>query len=155
MPKLLKISLLILWCLLIFMFSSENGDKSAGRSQVITNNAVDKFEEVFDKKVENRDKVVDNLEVVIRKSAHFSLYFILGILAFINFNDIDISVKKKIIYSFLFCICYAISDEIHQLFVSERGSKIMDVFIDSLGSLTGITIIWFILDKHKYKFRLN
>ena len=155
MQKLLKISLLILWCLLIFMFSGESGDKSAGRSQVITNNAVDKYEEVFDKEVEDRDKVVDKLEVVIRKSAHFGLFFVLGILAFINFNDFDISVKKKIIYSLLFCICYAISDELHQLFVSERGSKVMDVFIDSLGSLTGITIVWFILNKFKYKFRLN
>lgn len=155
MQKLLKISLLILWCLLIFMFSSENGDKSASRSQVITNNAVDKYEEVFDKEVENRDKVVDNLEVVIRKSAHFTLYFILGILTFINFNDLDISVKKKTIYALIFCVCYAISDELHQLFVSERGSKIMDVFIDSLGSLTGITIVWFLLDKFKYRFKLK
>ena len=155
MKRILKFGLLVLWCLLIFMFSGESGDKSAGRSQAITNNAVNKYEEVFDKEIKNKAKVVDNLETVIRKCAHFGLYLVLGILAFINFNDLDISVKRKIIYSIIFCIFYAISDEVHQLFVSERGSRIFDVFIDSLGSLTGITLVSFILNKFSFKFGVN
>lgn len=155
MRRIVRACLLIFWCLLIFMFSNETGDKSANRSQVITNNAVNKYEEVFDKEIKNKDKVIDGLEVVIRKCAHFGLYLVLGALTFINFNDFDISIKKKIIYSIIFCISYAISDEIHQLFVSERGSKIFDVFIDSFGSLVGITAIWFILNKLNFRLKTN
>lgn len=35
---------------------------------------------------------------------------------------------------------YAITDEIHQYFVIGRYYSIIDVLIDSIGSITGITI---------------
>jgi len=40
----------------------------------------------------------------------------------------------------LFGILYAITDEIHQLFVPGRTSSPLDVGIDSLGIVTGIVI---------------
>ena len=36
---------------------------------------------------------------------------------------------------------YAISDEIHQLFVPGRSGQVRDVLIDSAGSLLGIIIV--------------
>jgi VanZ family protein len=38
----------------------------------------------------------------------------------------------------VFCILYAISDEVHQLFVLGRGAQVVDVLIDSLGAFVGI-----------------
>ena len=51
----------------------------------------------------------------------------------INYLDI-----KAIIIALIICILYSISDEIHQLFVSGRAGQVKDVFLDSLGSTTGI-----------------
>ena len=38
------------------------------------------------------------------------------------------------------CICYAATDEFHQLFVPGRYGMVRDVILDSLGALTGITV---------------
>ena len=40
---------------------------------------------------------------------------------------------------------YAITDEIHQLFVPGRSGMIKDVFIDSLGIITGVIICLIII----------
>lgn len=38
----------------------------------------------------------------------------------------------------MICILYAISDEVHQLFVPGRGGQVRDVIIDSAGAIAGI-----------------
>ena len=48
--------------------------------------------------------------------------------------------KKTGILSFLFSVIYASSDEFHQTFVSGRDGNIIDVLIDSSGSLVGVLI---------------
>ncbi len=45
---------------------------------------------------------------------------------------------RGFILSLVFCILYAISDEVHQLFVPGRGAQVSDVLIDSLGAFLGI-----------------
>lgn len=47
---------------------------------------------------------------------------------------------KGILLALLICILYAISDEIHQIFVPGRSGEIRDVVIDSSGSSTGILV---------------
>ncbi len=42
---------------------------------------------------------------------------------------------------------YAVTDEIHQLFVPRRAGRVLDVCIDSLGSLIGV--VGFMLIYHK------
>jgi len=148
MIKIIKHILLILWCLLIFFFSNESGEVSAGRSETITNNTINTYEEIFNKEVKNKEKVSDNLENIIRKTAHFSLYTVLGILTFLVLKEYPLDLRKQIIYSIIFCILYAISDEIHQIFTSDRGPRILDVLIDTLGSTTGILIILLFLKRN-------
>ena len=148
MIKIIKHILLILWCLLIFFFSNENGEVSAGRSKLVTNNTITAYEKVFDKEVKNRKKVHDNLEVVIRKTTHFGLYFILGVLTFLCLKEYNLDLRKQIIYSVIFCFLYAVSDEVHQIFTSDRGPRALDVLIDTLGSTTSIMIISLIMKRH-------
>jgi len=81
---------------------------------------------------------IDNLEflsLLIRKLAHFTEYFILGILTINCFKDYKFN--NIFIYSLLFCIFYACTDEVHQLFVPGRSGNIIDVLIDSVGSIFG------------------
>ena len=49
--------------------------------------------------------------------------------------------RKKILYTCIFCIIYAIFDEIHQIYVPGRTGKVIDVVIDTLGAFMGIAII--------------
>lgn len=48
--------------------------------------------------------------------------------------------KQKILYSLLFGILYASTDELHQYFVPGRSARLFDVGIDTLGVFTGIII---------------
>src|SRR5690625_2838126 len=57
---------------------------------------------------------------MVRKLAHFFTYFILGYLVIRALNK-NANLSLKLLYTaFLICFCYAISDEIHQLFVLGR-----------------------------------
>jgi VanZ family protein len=42
--------------------------------------------------------------------------------------------------SLAICIIYAVSDELHQLFVPGRGCQLKDVIIDTAGAVSGTAI---------------
>ena len=132
-----KISLLlvILWMIFIFVMSSFDATSSSNQSNFI----VDIITSIIN------IKDIGLLSLIIRKLAHFTEYFILGILVtnFITRYD------KKIIIAILLCIIYATSDEIHQIFVPGRSCQIIDIMIDSLGSIMGIYLYKLITKKCK------
>lgn len=79
---------------------------------------------------------------LMRKSAHFIAYLILGILvshAMKNEESTGTAWKRRGA-SLLICVAYAISDEFHQLFVPGRGPRLKDVFIDGSGAALGILL---------------
>lgn len=81
---------------------------------------------------------------LIRKSAHFISYLILGFLVSHALKN-DASAASAIAWkrrgiSLLLCVAYAISDELHQLFVPGRGPMLKDVLIDGSGATLGILI---------------
>ena len=132
-----KISLLlvILWMIFIFVMSSFDATSSSNQSNFI----VDIITSIIN------IKDIGLLSLIIRKLAHFTEYFILGILV-INFIT---RYDKKIIIAILLCIIYATSDEIHQIFVPGRSCQIIDIMIDSLGSIMGIYLYKLITKKCK------
>ena len=75
---------------------------------------------------------------MIRKIAHVTEYFILGILVISLLYDFNIN--KKATISILICIIFATMDEFHQLFVDGRTGRFVDVIIDSIGFGVGILI---------------
>ena len=128
MKKVINLFLLILWMLFIFTMSSFNSNDSSSQSGFIVN-------------VLNYILKIDNLELlsfIIRKLAHITEYFILGILMINCLKDYKI--KHIFIVSILLSILYSCTDEIHQLFVSGRSGSIIDVLIDSIGIILGILI---------------
>lgn len=75
----------------------------------------------------------------LRKTAHFSEYALLGAVSFCAFS---FSLKRKtFLFPWLFSTAYAVTDEVHQLFIPGRACRAFDVFIDSMGSATGIAFI--------------
>lgn len=77
---------------------------------------------------------------LIRKGAHLTAYFILGILTMFAFEKVKSRLFHQGMIAFGICILYAISDEIHQLFVPGRSGELSDVGIDALGALLGILL---------------
>ncbi|WP_141432886.1 VanZ family protein [Bacillus sp. 03113] len=83
------------------------------------------------------------VEFFIRKGAHFSVYFILGLLTARALLSYVQSKKKAIFVSVLFCFLYACSDEFHQGFTGGRTPLFSDVLIDSAGGLSGtLLFLW-------------
>ena len=148
--RILFIILLLLMYILIFFFSSQVGDESSKLSGGIVRKILYSIGLVDNMEVESV------LEIIVRKMAHFSLYFVCGILAMCIMINYDVSNKFRILCSFCINLFYSISDEIHQMFVPGRTGKVTDVFIDSLGVICGILIIYVIIKvKEKYKRNIN
>ena len=139
--KIIKLALVILMATIIFLFSHQTAKNSLSTSdQVIINTAeAIKGEELTKKE---SDKLVKKYKVLVRKSAHFFLFFCLAITVFIYLTDgVEVN-KRYILYTMIACIIYAITDEIHQIFVSGRTARVFDVFVDSCGSLSSTMIMY-------------
>ena len=143
--KVLKIVLLILWMMIIFAFSNQKAVDSSNLSSGLIDRTVVKVYKVFygDISKEKEEVIIEKYSYPIRKLAHYSLYFILGILSFLVIVDYKNN-KKLILYSMFICFLYACTDELHQLFIAGRSAEIKDVLIDSFGSLTSILLCNFI-----------
>lgn len=142
--RIIYLILVILWMLTVFFFSEQNGDESSKVSNETTKVIIQ-----FSNK--SSDSLVEKVNPYIRKLAHYSLYTVGGILIYLFFKTFKIYQGKQVLYSFVFGILYACSDEIHQIFVPHRSAMIRDVIIDSLGVLTGI-IILMIINRFKNKY---
>ena len=140
MKKTIFAVLLVIWMGFIFSMSCENAEESSntsGQTIKVVLSTVPEFEKQPE---EVKKNIIEELQFITRKSAHFIGYMILGILAsglILQYENIN----KKYPLAFLICVIYAISDEIHQLFVPGRSGQVRDVLIDSAGSLLGIIIV--------------
>ena len=132
--RFFKLLFIVLWMILIFLFSSDNSNKSSSKSdQLIINFNKVVLRNDLSKKEEK--KLVDKYSFLVRKTAHFTLYFILGFLVILYILEyIPISFKSLLIV-IIIVFLYAVSDEVHQLFVSGRSCEIRDIFIDTLGGM--------------------
>lgn len=144
--KLVKLILIVLWMGLIFSFSQEDGTKSTSKSDKVILKIYKSFNK--EKLTEKEQKeIIDKFVFPIRKAAHFSEYLILGILIISFISEFKALEIKYLILAIFISMLYAISDEIHQLFVSGRSARVFDVVIDTLGATTGIYIYNFIKNK--------
>lgn len=133
--KVIKIILIIIWMIVVFIFSNQGGNESgeiSSKATKVVANIVAK-----DKK-ESKEQIVEKFEIVVRKGAHYTIYTIGGFLIINYTYSMEKAKKEKIFYSLLFGIFYASTDELHQYFVPGRSARLYDVGIDTLGVLTGI-----------------
>lgn len=135
--------IIILWMAFIFSMSAKNSTQSSSISGGFTYKILSMFFAQFrsiDKTTQ--DSIVEGLQFVVRKGAHFTAYAILGGLCFADLRVLDkFKLKINFIIAPVISALYAASDELHQYFVPGRSCEIRDVMIDSLGALTGITVV--------------
>ncbi len=140
--------LLCVWAVTIFCFSAQNADKSSDTSGSIVEKIVTViYPDYEDISVSAQTQITDIVTLLVRKAAHFSEYFILGLLSFwaaISFEKTGI--KLSSLLSVGFCVLYSISDEIHQYFVPGRACRFIDICIDAAGSISAVIIFAAILN---------
>lgn len=135
MRKVISWLLVILWMTLIFYLSHQPATESNSLSTGITERVLAIIERV----TSDIDFDVSNFNHIIRKNAHFFAYLILGVLVSNALKSDKINGPKRFLIALVICVLYAISDEIHQLFIPGRAGQVKDVIIDSSGAVVGIS----------------
>ena len=96
--------------------------------------------------------IAKKIDFAVRKSAHACEYAALSVLFFVNYKKKSRKIKQIVGMSALSTALYAVTDEIHQLFVPGRSGQITDVILDSCGGLIGAVlsaIILYLIRKRK------
>lgn len=133
----LKGLILLIAFITTFWFSAKPGRESANQSSHL----LVKVGVVNREDVAKRTKKYGVWYRRIRKIAHFTLYFVAGVGAFILTG----SVRKSVLIVFIM----GGIDEIHQYFVPGRGAQFTDVLIDTLGGITGAVVTNFTISNYK------
>lgn len=122
-----RLIIAILWTLVIFVFSLQNGEDSLSLSLVFFNALASVFPQLSDPSIQAFTVTA------IRKVAHFTEYFILGAL----YAKADPDTPLDLLEIGLFI---PFLDEGLQNFVDGRGSSLIDVVIDLAGYCLGLWI---------------
>lgn len=150
----LLLGLIIVQMLFIFTMSSFGPDSSNAQSGHIV--------QVLTQILPNTK--TNDLVFIVRKTAHFSEYALLGILFYLRFSrtknlnhlsslttlaqqtlvqaPIYPKFSTPILLSVFTSFIYACTDEIHQLFVPGRSGQFFDVCVDTLGAFVGCLLIF-------------
>lgn len=132
--KIISWLLVILWMGLIFYLSHQPAVESANLSSGI----MERILVLIDRVIVGLKIDPNYFHFTIRKSAHFFAYFILGILVINALKSSGLTGLRHFLIGLVICILFAISDEVHQLFIPGRAGQVMDVVIDTTGAIAGI-----------------
>ena len=123
--KVFKWLLVIGWMIIIFIFSSQNGEQSGHNNRFVV--------EILKGIGINLDSILGSMDdYLIRKLAHMTEYFILFHLLYNALHE-GYRFWKASLLSILILFIYAASDEYHQSFIPGRGPSFKDVLIDTGG----------------------
>ena len=179
--RLILPTLLIFQMCFIFIMSSFGHNSSDAQSNLFVDFIAQNFPHVRHG-LENNLISLSTLIFLVRKTAHFTEYTILGSLFFLNLRNrlksdnplVKISkpqttktiakkspntqltktiakkaplnsVKYPLAMSIFLSFLYAITDELHQVFVPGRSAQFRDVLIDTLGASFGAIITYLIV----------
>lgn len=135
LKRLLLVCVVLCWLIVIFLLSSQPASHSNDLSQGMTEKVVRAIEKVTDQQLD-----LNQWNHWMRKNAHFFLYFILGVFLMSGLTAFRVRLRRASMYAFGISVVYAITDEVHQLFVDGRGGQVRDVLIDSAGAALGILL---------------
>jgi VanZ family protein len=116
---------------IIFSLSAQNGEESSELSH--------SFVRAF---LERLGLTIN--EGILRSCAHCLEFMGLSVLVF---NAVYTTFETRItpVIAFAGTVVYAVTDEIHQIFVPDRAFQISDILVDSTGALIGVVASLIIL----------
>lgn len=142
--------------LLIFLLSGQSADESAALSGAqlrVVATVIDALAQTVGEAGLSAAALA-GLHTVIRKAAHFAAYVVLGVL---TVQAVIVSSGEAAVagasptragwarsrpgpVAWLIATAYAATDELHQRFVPGRSGEFIDVLLDSLGALAGVSL---------------
>ena len=137
----------LLWMGLIFFLSAETAAESSETSGSLLWSILAFFDRGFERYPDAVQlALVEQYSFLIRKTAHFSIYAILGFLlsgafAYERYAFGHPTRGMCVLLPALIGGLYAVSDELHQYFVPGRSCELRDVLIDTAGVLLGIALL--------------
>ncbi len=137
MTKSRKIYVAVSWILvavcmgIIFSLSAQNGEESSDLSGSFVMAILEWLK-------------IDIDEGLLRTCAHCLEFMGLSLLIF-NATYSTWETKFTPLIAFTGTVFYAITDEIHQIFVPDRAFQLSDILVDSTGALIGVTISFIML----------
>ncbi|MBQ2986566.1 MAG: VanZ family protein [Tyzzerella sp.] len=146
--KLIFIIGTMLWTAVIFTFSLQPGEVSGDLSGSILETLLG----IFMPGVLESPEKLELFHLILRKCAHFTEFLILGVLSRNAMHYMPVQFKG--ISAMAFCLSIAAIDETIQLFVGGRAGRVQDVLIDSVGALTGILAILFLIKQKTRRSKL-
>ena len=147
--KLLLWFALLLHVMLIFSFSLQDAQESTVVSNTLTTKV--KTREQFDEQIRNdednngdlSEKKVEmlakrdfsKLDGIVRKTAHITLFFVLGMLINLILGVYGVKRALGIFISPVYAMAVGFFDETIQMFSPGRAGSLIDVFIDFTGAV--------------------
>ena len=119
--------------------SHQNADSSSNMSAGLIRRVLSLF--IPETSGDELTNVIASLQFIVRKTAHLTLYLILGVFALLHFSTYNrFTLIVKLSSSLVISVLYAVSDEYHQTYIRGRSGEIRDVIIDTLGAIIGILL---------------
>lgn len=89
---------------------------------------------LFSNEPDLRSKLPSVMDLILRKLAHMSEFYVLAYLFERALNEHRVSFFPKLAGAFIFSFFSAVFDEYHQTYVSGRHGSLIDIAIDSIGA---------------------
>lgn len=125
---------------MIFVFSAQEADASSQTSAAFSEWLLRQIHPDLDQMDPSlQASLRAQYHLAVRKAAHFSEFALLGLFLRLLLEWLPLRWKKSV--SWAAGTLYAVTDEIHQMFVAGRSCQVPDVCIDSLGVLTGVFLM--------------
>ena len=140
--------LLTIACTVIIFSNSMNIGLDSGRQSGKVVQAVIKVADVLGIKINN----VESLHHIVRKSAHFLEYALLGALSFFTLKIMGMKTFPRVYFTLGYSLLIAGCDEYIQTFREGRSGQVSDAFLDFSGAATAVALcllVFFLIKRHK------
>ena len=132
----------VLWMGFIFGMSGSTGDQSQETSGRLASLVQQLFFQNWETLPEEEFlAALGQLNFFLRKLAHFTEFAVLGGLVSLVLMTFQKPFGFRFGMSLLVGALYAVTDELHQLFVSARSAALFDVLVDTAGVFSGCVVV--------------
>jgi VanZ family protein len=146
--------LAMLLCMLaIYLLSAQSASYSNGNSKGIVTCVVETTLKLTKLGITETEKwkLIDSINSIARDYMHGVVFLVLGLLVQNAVTQSGTKGMKASAIALAICVIYGITDETHQLFVPGRAFQISDLAMDSIGSIIGISTVWFLYSRVRIK----
>ena len=147
--KIISLFCVIAVMSVIFLFSAQTAQESGGLSDkivaVVLKVAVPNYDKL---PITEQEQIKEKISFIVRKTAHFTEFAVLGFFLMLHLLSYKPYIKSfnfklfiRACISWIIGTLYAVSDELHQMFIPDRYPSMFDVMVDSSGVLFAIFLL--------------